>query len=77
MAPRRPPTSEELAHEARRQVEVNAMRHGPVQDIQRLLFQAKAGSWLQPHVILGALVAVVGAAIAGCSGLLALIAAQQ
>jgi len=77
MASRRPPTSEDLAREARRQLEAESMRRGPVQDIQRLLFQAKAGSLLQPHVILGGLVALGGAAIAGCSGILALIAAHR
>ena len=66
--PRRPPTPEDLAAEVRRRMETEAMRHGPAQDLARLLFRAEGGTLMQPRVIVGAVLALGSGLFVACAG---------
>ncbi|MFZ5479680.1 MAG: hypothetical protein ACOZNI_23135 [Myxococcota bacterium] len=77
MPSRRPPTADDIAREAARQLGVEAMRKGPVQDLQRLLFQLNAGTLFQPRVIVGVLFALGGGAFTVCAGVVGWVLAHR
>lgn len=71
-----PPTMDELAKEARRQAEVEAMRNGTVQSLSQWYYRAKSGSLFQPRYIVAAVVALFGGAFTMCSGVVLWIVAR-
>ena len=45
------------------------MRKGPVQDLQRLLFNTKSGTIFRPEYLIGAAIAAFGGGFTACAGI--------
>jgi len=67
---RRPPTAQDMGNEIKRQIGVSVMTSGPGAKANHFLYRLKSGAYFQPRYIVGALIAVGGMLMTGCSGLL-------
>lgn len=62
------PTGDAMAREVQRQLSTQAMRYGPFAEIVGLMYRAKSGSLFQPRYLVGAAIALAGAAFTACAG---------
>ena len=62
------PTAGDMLQEVRRQAGVHLMT-GPLAQFSHLFHRARSGALFQPRYIIGAVIALCGAIVTGCSGL--------
>jgi hypothetical protein len=58
-------------------MEVEAMRHGPMQDLQRGLFRARGGTMFRPEYLVAAALAGFGGLFTACAGVVTWILAHR
>jgi hypothetical protein len=73
---RGPPTAAAMAAEAKRQAGVAVMTTRSGAQASHFLHRLQSGAFTNPRFVFGAIVAVGGALLAGCSGLIALVMSQ-